>query len=452
MSSKIVSSKKIVTFYLGLLVFTISIFNTDGSRYNLFVLFLSWFVTLISLTQALSYDEQPYSLYKVFHVFYIFFLGVAPALQFKHRVSFWGIPPFSTDQYVLGNLLVLAILIIYIFLYRVIKFPIKKTRNFWNSSFTKRQYISGKRLLLISVFFSLLYLWYRGFNFFSLLFRSVENDTRVQLEGSQTLIINSFIRPIPLACWFVYKVRAIRSRLSIEIVLAIMAILIAFPTGMARYQAATLYIPILIIYSRVFRKNINFILIFSIGLIFIFPILNVFRRVYDGYNPLDAIAVDLFSDMLQGHYDSFQNLLYVVDTGVVTWGRQLLGVLFFWIPRGFWPNKPVGSGHFIAGTYDFSFSNISMNFFAEGYINFGILGILLFIVGLASITKYFDSRYWTSRENRLMRFFYPFLLGLFFFILRGDLMSSFAYTLGTIFSVSFVTIFSAKKDSGRSRT
>ena len=436
-SGSVLFSKKIITFIFSLCFFTVSIFINDGIRYSFLLLFLSWMISVISLTQAFSYDRQPYSLYKVFHVFFIFFLGIAPAIQFKHNVSFWGVSTFSKNQYILGNLIVISILIIYIFLYKIIK-PNEKNRCSKYKLLHLKQEISWKRLVYISTLFSLFYLWYRGFSFYSLLFRSVENDPRINLSQSQALIINSFIRPIPLVCWYIYKIRATRIKFSIEIFLAIMAILIAFPTGMARYQTASLYIPILLLYSKSFKKNINFVLLLSIGLVFIFPILNVFRRVYEGFNPLDAIVVDIFADMLQGHYDSYQNLLYVVDNGVITWGRQLLGVFFFWIPRGFWPNKPVGSGAFVAITQNFSFSNISMNFFGEGYINFGILGILLFVVIIAFLTKYLDSIFWIFRNHTLVKLFYPFLLGLFFFMLRGDLMSSFAFTLGAIFSVSFV--------------
>ena len=39
-----------------------------------------------------------------------------------------------------------------------------------------------------------------------------------------------------------------------------------------------------------------------------------------------------------------------------------------------WPDKPIGSGGFIAEQYDFFFDHISLNYWAEGYINFGILG------------------------------------------------------------------------------
>jgi hypothetical protein len=149
--------------------------------------------------------------------------------------------------------------------------------------------------------------------------------------------------------------------------------------------------------------------------------------------------------MLEGHYDSYQNFIYVVNQGIVTWGRQLIGVLFFWVPRALWPAKPVGSGHFIASEYNLSFSNISMNLFGEGYINFGMLGILLFVFIVAYITKYLDQMYWIHRMSGFGKRYYPFLLGLFFFMLRGDLMSSFAYTLGTVFAVIFVSLIGSRK-------
>jgi len=91
----------------------------------------------------------------------------------------------------------------------------------------------------------------------------------------------------------------------------------------------------------------------------------------------------------------------------ITYGRQLVGALLFFVPRSIWPNKPVGSGHFVAENmlmtrYSFWFTNISMPFPGEGYINFGILGIILFAFILALVSKITDNWY---QYNGLRLFF-----------------------------------------------
>ena len=90
------------------------------------------------------------------------------------------------------------------------------------------------------------------------------------------------------------------------------------------------------------------------------------------------------------------------------------------------------------------FANISMPFFAEGYINFGYIGILAFVFFLAWFCAYFDSMYWESR-HRSSRItpYYLLLISSLLFVLRGDLMSSTAYTFATLFDIYVVSKISA---------
>jgi hypothetical protein len=49
----------------------------------------------------------------------------------------------------------------------------------------------------------------------------------------------------------------------------------------------------------------------------------------------------------------------------ITYGRQLVGALLFFVPSSLWPNKPIGSGTLVAENmlmtrYSFWYTNISM--------------------------------------------------------------------------------------------
>lgn len=141
---------------------------------------------------------------------------------------------------------------------------------------------------------------------------------------------------------------------------------------------------------------------------------------------------------LTGHFDTYSNFALIVNEKIITWGKQLLGVFLFWIPRAVWPTKPVGSGHHLANELNLIYSNISCNYFAEGYINFGYIGIFLFILILALITAKMDKAYWImglNLEKNLFHIIYYVMLGFSFFIMRGDLMSSFAYLVGSVFAI-----------------
>ncbi len=129
-----------------------------------------------------------------------------------------------------------------------------------------------------------------------------------------------------------------------------------------------------------------------------------------------------------------RTIIYVNFHGI-TWGNQLLGSLLFFIPRKFWPQKPIGSGHTIATDLGWDFTNVSCPYIGEGYINFGILGVILFAITLAVLTKFGDvaykkSVYSNSKEITIIELVYPFSIGFLFFILRGDLLSSLSYYIG----------------------
>ena len=157
------------------------------------------------------------------------------------------------------------------------------------------------------------------------------------------------------------------------------------------------------------------------------------------------MSFDMFSTL---HFDSYISLAYVFENEIITNGRQLLGVLFFWFPRMFWKDKPVGSGAYVAQTTDVmgennEFSNISMNFLGEGYINFGILGVFIFIIVLALFSRKMDKLFWQKYNGDYHNLFAPFYLyslGILTFVLRGDLMSGLAYSISAMVAVTLITI------------
>ena len=172
-----------------------------------------------------------------------------------------------------------------------------------------------------------------------------------------------------------------------------------------------------------------------VGLLVLFPFFDNFRY----YNGSVSFGFN-FNYLNTMNFDAGQNFMITMKFQLITFGRQLMGALLFFVPRKIWPTKPIGSGATLAAEQD-AFSNISMPYFGEGYINFGLLGIFLFTVFLAFITAYLDRNYWKSGDPRVKTWFTPYYLvfvGAALFIMRGDLMSSFAYTFATLFDVWIV--------------
>ena len=89
---------------------------------------------------------------------------------------------------------------------------------------------------------------------------------------------------------------------------------------------------------------------------------------------------------------------YVEEFGI-SWGNQLLGAILFFVPRSIWPSKPLGTGHTAIVALDqHYFSNVSAPLIAEGYVNFGIVGVVLFALAAGWIFRKLDSAFWCRRE------------------------------------------------------
>lgn len=97
--------------------------------------------------------------------------------------------------------------------------------------------------------------------------------------------------------------------------------------------------------------------------------------------------------------------------------------------RTFWPTKPSGSGAIVAAAQGQSVTNVSCPLPAEAIINFGLVGLLIGALVVGWLLKRIDDCYWHGDELSLfMTISYPQLLFFFFFMMRGDLLSTFAFT------------------------
>jgi hypothetical protein len=438
---RVIHLSKIFTIIIGIIVIGYFIFIRDGVRYNYSVLFTSFLISSISFIKALQLDNRPYSLNKIFYIFFLFFIGIAPAMQFKYQTSFWGANYLGSNEYFLMNILFIVILITYSILYT---YFINKKKNYLLKSLfsesSKKIVVkkSNLRIVLISISIisTFLFSYFNNFNLVLMFFRGSIDTTEIsgfQLQQSQSLMLSMFIRPIPLVSLFIYKV--INKKIDfIEVVLIILVLISNLPTGMPRFMAAALYIPLALIYIPKLQKGFNFTLLNSFGVLIVFPILNIFRR-FDVFH----FNREIFSHMfLTADFDSYHNFWVAISNKCTTWGTQLVGVLLFFVPREIWPSKPIGSGHFLAEKLNLSFSNISMNYFGEGYMNFGFIGIFIFTILLSYINASLDQLYWKDNKSAYLNICYPFMIGMLFFALRGDLMSSFAYSVGLLLSIYFV--------------
>lgn len=158
---------------------------------------------------------------------------------------------------------------------------------------------------------------------------------------------------------------------------------------------------------------------------------------------LDNVINEISGHFNDIHYDAWANIVaamtFVRENGLQM-GNQLLGSLLFFVPRDIWINKPVSSGEmlgdYLLAYYNLWFTNISFSYPAEGYVDFGMLGLVVYSALLALYAKRLD---WFAVNGtiveRISATYFAFYL---FFVLRGPLLPAVAYGVGAYVALNVI--------------
>jgi len=177
------------------------------------------------------------------------------------------------------------------------------------------------------------------------------------------------------------------------LILAAVALLLTIvnPISSARYSLGTVLFA-LAIYAgaAVTPARVRATLVAAVmGFVFLFPLADAFRL-----NTVN-LARDGFFGEYKGNpdYDAFWQVAnafsYSLD-GLVEYGRQALGVVFFWVPRTFWPDKPVDTGILLANYRGYSFDNLSAPLWAEFLVNGGVVALAVGFLAVGYLLRVMD--------------------------------------------------------------
>ena len=180
-------------------------------------------------------------------------------------------------------------------------------------------------------------------------------------------------------------------------------------------------------------------------MIFIFPILDIFRwfKLEDNFSSTKNMNLDYF---FAGHFDAFQNFVRTIDLNYHTYGYQLSGVLFFFVPRAIWPSKPEGSGFLLADKAYLSFNNISMPLVSEFYLDFSYIGIFIGMFILGILYRYLDRKMTQigpidNHKKIILIIAYTEFCCLQFYLLRGNLLACTAFISSIMSSVLLINYY-----------
>lgn len=424
-----------IMLFIGINIFK----NLAISNVNGIVLLTFIFTGTATFLRLLKNSKLGYSLSSIIDIFMFVFMFLAPMIQYLSKIFPWEDAYIISDEIIIAtNFIILTFLLIYYYFYDKLIVKYKKSAK----KFTLASFINVKIILNIGFIISLIGGVYiisiTGIqNFFA------RSTNSLGLDSTQGLIVNNFLKGFPtttLLMNLVYWKNNRRFHNFFQVLtLSLFVVLLNFPTGIARFQVAVVYLALLIVVKQKFNNKYFFKYVLFIGLFIIFPLINIFRRnTFADFATLNVTLPNPIDGFLTGNYDAYSMLarsIIYVNTNGTTLGSQFLGSLFFFIPRSMWPEKPMGSGIFIGEYFGWEFTNVSMPYIGEGYINFGLFGIVLFSVLLAFITSKLDYNYEEMVERSykkvsLISIVHPMLIGYVFFIMRGDLLSSLSYAIG----------------------
>lgn len=411
---------------------TLVIYNNN---IDVFVIFTFCMILIISIINIFK-DNRPFSLNKTYWYFNFIFFGMAPLAQYLENYNVWGYY-ISELYYTKTNLLILVGNIVHMIVY-------KSDRNVYFEKSTHTVTKNNETVLTFIAMFCLLLLIINvGFDN---LFLRTENTTNFIESTMFNTIITCFLKVLPVYCFTIMYQS--NNKIDIKKVIVLLTILIAnFPTSNTRFWMGAIFIGIILLVfvnSKSNNRIQDFILLFTFTILFPITYFFHFYTIEDVLKN-NLIHINIADSYLSVDYDAysiFSRIIKYVDTNGIVLGSQLIGSVLFIVPRAIWPSKPQATGAFIASATNQKFTNISSPFMSEGFINFGLVGLVLFELILAFLSSKFDNNYWSQNKNKYLKIVYPYLIGLLLFYERGALHHAVVYTF--CFLIPLILIFLQK--------
>lgn len=392
-------------------------------------------VIFIMFVRGLS--RYRFSIDLIHSLFCLLFFWIAPIVQISTGFNAWGIKVTTSDT-IKANVLIL----IWLLFYNIGCITVRNNRyEIKRVSLTD---IPEKPIMILwslTIIYTLITVAKNGFRIEEVSFSDTGKQSLNLLIGNSSLAFMTF-STIITTLWFKNN----NYSRFFSFISVICLLLTCFPTSLSRYAAGSIYVCLLVNVCCWFQKKHRFMFLMALGIVFAFPVMDLYRYRSIKEVSFAEIMNSIFSVknyFNSGNYDAYQMLIvttkYVEKYGV-TYGRQLMGALLFFIPRQIWNTKPIGSGAYMADVLNLEFNNISCPIVGEAYINFGLIGIIVFAFMFGYFVKKIDNTYWNRIEGEFsyISLLYFYLLPYTFFLCRGDMMSTWAYLFANLVVLYFL--------------
>ncbi len=221
-----------------------------------------------------------------------------------------------------------------------------------------------------------------GFIGYSYIFRKIRYSVSVDF-GPIFYIAEALLYVVPIVIFLsysvIFKITHFKEVRKWKNVFGVLLVVLSNPVANARQIVLLLAVPL--IYPKL-RESTKVAIMFCysliIGALFLSNPFNRFTGTFEGFhfNPISRL----------GDYDSYSQLSFAIKLGQEGHFppmNQILGSIFFFVPRQIWPAKPFDSGVVIGIARQLRSTNLSCPWIAEAYINGGLVFVLITTLLLA---------------------------------------------------------------------
>lgn len=280
-------------------------------------------------------------------------------------------------------------------------------------SFTKYNY-----MLVISLIMILYILFQIGFS--SLFLPRVFYAQKIFGENLILPLFANLLEPI-IAITIISSIYFLKIRkISLKKILFTFFIIFLFVNPI-RSSRLEFFLPLLIIFLHVIKFNTQIWAFFLIiGLSVIFPTADIFRSFEINQNnaPLFYFNQTFTSGDFDGPAGNLISIIYLKSNPYFL-GSNFMGALLGYVPRSLWPNKPFGTGYTVSNGIGLEYPNIGINMWAESYLSFGYLGVIIFFIFFGKLVYLLQLNY---KKDFLSYILYVYFSCSMIFLLRGEVL------------------------------
>lgn len=181
-----------------------------------------------------------------------------------------------------------------------------------------------------------------------------------------------------------------------------------------------------------------------VGVLFALPVLDIFR--YDERSlTIAPLKEQLLTSPDFGMFQQEMNAqIYVAENGF-TFGKQLLGVIFGYVPRALWEEKPGDTGNLIVRS---DAINASASLWATVFVDGGLLAVGIMFLAYGWATRLWEELYLRKwKESSFVAAAVPLYAGFQIILLRGDLQPA----VGQLAPLAVMLVFVSRASGDRSR-